>query len=140
MLKRILCRRDGSAAVEFIMTTAVLILIFAMLVSALVYITQYYHAAFITRRLVRSIEIAGEYDPAKVSQMVTELGGTCFNSPRVTVTANYWSGRKIQLRSCFTVTLKASYRIVILRFGQADRYLSLPITVKLQGMSEVYWK
>jgi hypothetical protein len=56
-LRELLRRKDGDSAVEFIMTSAVLILVFAMFVSALVYVTQYYNASFLCRKVVRSIEV-----------------------------------------------------------------------------------
>jgi hypothetical protein len=52
----------------------------------------------------------------------------------------YFSGRKIQLRQSFSVTLTASYKITILELGENPIVLTLPITVKVAGMSEVFWK
>jgi hypothetical protein len=125
---------------EFIMTSAVLILVFAMLVSALVYVIQYYNASFICRKVVRSIEVSGQYNAAEVNNLVDDLGGDALTNLRVSVSASYFSGRKIQLRNSFTVTLTATYRIAILRFGSSPLYLNLPIKVRLAGMSEVYWR
>ena len=59
-LRGYLREKKGSSAVEFIMTVAMLILIFAVLVSALVYVTQFYSASYICRRVVRTIEVTGE--------------------------------------------------------------------------------
>lgn len=139
-LRRLLRRKDGDSAVEFIMTSAVLILVFAMLVSALVYVTQYYNASFICRKVARSIEVSGQYNAAEVNAITDDHGGDALSNLRVQVTASYFSGRKIQLRDSFTVTLTADYRIAILRFGSSPLYLDLPIKVRLTGMSEVYWR
>jgi hypothetical protein len=139
-LRSLLRRKNGDSAVEFIMTSAVLILVFAMLVSALVYVTQYYNASFICRKVVRSIEVGGQYNAAEGNLLVDDLGGDALSNLSVSVSASYFSGRKIQLRDSFTVTLTANYRIAILRFGGAPLYLDLPIKVKLAGMSEVYWR
>ncbi|NCB53307.1 MAG: DUF4320 family protein, partial [Clostridia bacterium] len=46
----------------------------------------------------------------------------------------------IQLRQAFSVTLTASYRITVLRFGESPIQIVLPIEVKVAGMSEVYHK
>lgn len=139
-LRELLRRKDGDSAVEFIMTSAVLILVFAMFVSALVYVTQYYNASFLCRKVVRSIEVSGQYNAVEVDTITDELGGDALSNLRIEVAANYFSGHKIQLRDSFTVTLTADYRIAILRFGGSPLYLNLPIKVRLVGMSEVYWR
>ena len=56
------------------------------------------------------------------------------------VDAAYFSGRKIQLRQTFSVTLTASYKITILELGANPIVMNLPIRVKVAGMSEVFWK
>lgn len=139
-LKNLLRRKDGDAAVEFIMTTAVLILVFAMLVSTMVYVTQYYNASFICRKVTRSIEVSGQYNPASLNALVDELGGDALSDLRIKVNASYFRGRRIQLRDSFSVELTAAYRIAILRFGSAPIYLDLPIRIRQVGMSEVYWR
>lgn len=139
-LRNLLRRKDGDSAVEFIMTSAVLILVFAMLVSALVYITQYYNASFICRKVVRSIEESGQYNVSEVNALTDELGGYELKDLQISIDANYFTSTKIQLRERFTVSLTAKYDISILRFGAEPIDVSLPIRVKLTGMSEVYWR
>lgn len=139
-VRKILRRKDGSSAVEFIFTSAVLILVFAMLVSALVYVMAYYNAAFITRKVVRNIEVTGQYNSAEAYNIAHDMGGDTFEDMQINVTASYFQSRKIQLRDGFTVKLRAYYTIPIMRFGASTQYLRLPINVELQGMSEVYWK
>jgi len=139
-VRKILRRKDGSSAVEFIFTSAVLILVFAMLVSAMVYVMQYYNAAFITRKVVRNIEVTGQYDSVAANRLAREMGGDAFENLRIDVSAKYFKSRKIQLRDDFTVRLRAEYTIPIMRFGKSTQYVRLPIDVELQGMSEVYWK
>ena len=58
----------------------------------------------------------------------------------LSVDAAYVSGRKIQLRESFDATLTASYKIKILQIGETPIEISLPIEVKIRGMSEVYWR
>ena len=132
--------RKGNSAVEFIFTTAMLILIFAVLVSALVYVTQFYSASYIARRVVRTIEITGEYDEQEIRTLADGLGGTALEELNITVDATYFKDRKIQLRDEFTVHLDAVNRINIRVMGDDPVSLDLPIEIDLSGRSEVYWK
>jgi len=132
--------KKGSSAVEFIMTVAMLILIFSVLVSALVYVTQFYSASYICRRVVRTIEVTGEYNEQDIRDLADELGGTALEDLDITVDATYFSGRKIQLRDEFTVHLEAVHRIDILMMGDDPVSIDLPINIDLSGRSEVFWK
>ena len=142
-LKRLRCllrEKKGDEAVSFLMTTAMLVLIFAVLVSAMIYIMQYYNASYMCRRVVRSIEITGVYDEAETRSLISSLAGSDMEDIQIQVDAVYYSGRKIQLRQTFSVTLTGSYRITILTLGGNPVALDLPIKVKVAGMSEVYWR
>ena len=139
-LRGYLRERKGNSAVEFIFTTAMLILIFAVLVSALVYVTQFYSASYIARRVVRTIEITGEYDEQAIRTLADGLGGTALEDLSITVDAKYFKDRKIQLRNEFTVHLDAVNRINILVMGDDPVSVDLPIEIDLSGRSEVYWK
>jgi hypothetical protein len=143
VLKRLRCllrEKKGDGAVSFLMTTAMLVLIFAVLVSAMIYIMQYYNASYMCRRVVRSIEITGVYDEAETRNIVAQMQSADLENVNVQVDAVYYSGRKIQLRQTFSVTLTGSYRITILTLAGNPVALDLPIKVKVAGMSEVYWK
>ena len=122
------------------MTAAMLILTFAVLISALIYVTQYYNASYICRRVVRTIEVTGEYDERTVNSLANELGGRAMDDLAVQVEAHYFRDRKIQLRNEFRVTLRANYTIPILQFGGRPVEVRLPITIRLSGRSEVFWK
>ncbi len=139
-LSRVLRDRKGDAAIEFIMVTAMLILVFSVLVTALVYVTQVYSASYITRRVVRQIETTGEYNEHTVQSLVKELGGDALSGVKIQVEAGYCSGKKIQLRDGFSVTLTANYPVRIVQFGSSVISLDLPIRIRLAGRSEVYWK
>ena len=139
-LRGYLRENKGNSAVEFIFTSAMLILIFAVLVSALVYVTQFYSASYICRRAVRTIEVTGEYDEHAIRNLADELGGDALDDLDITVDASYISGNKIQLRDEFTVHLEAIHRVNILMFGDTPVTLDLPIEITLSGRSEVYWK
>ena len=134
-------QKNGDAAVDLIMTVAMLILIFAVLVTALIYITEYYTASYICRRVVRTIEISGEYKEREINDLVKSLSGNNLERISITVTAPYQRGSKrIQLRDEFTVRFSAQYPIQILMLGSRPIQLDLPIQLKLSGRSEVFWK
>ena len=139
-VRGLLRQKKGDEAVSFLMTTAMLVLIFAVLVSALIYIMQYYNASYMCRRVVRSIEITGVYDEAETRNLMDSMASSGLEDIDVQVDAVYFSGRKIQLRQTFSVTLTASYKITILELSENPIVLTLPITVKVAGMSEVFWK
>jgi len=139
-VRYLLRQKKGDEAVSFLMTTAMLVLIFAVLVSAMIYIMQYYNASYICRRVVRSIEITGVYDETETMNLINNLSGSGMEDVDVQVDAVYYSGNKIQLRQSFNVTLKGSYKISILELGENPITVDLPIKVKVAGMSEVYWK
>jgi hypothetical protein len=139
-LRSLLREKKGDEAVSFLMTTAMLVLIFATLVSAMIYITQYYNASYMCRRVVRSIEISGQYDETETANMVNQMKNSDLKDTHVQIAAVYFSGKKIQLRQTFNVTMTASYRITILELGRNPITVDLPIRVKVSGMSEVYWR
>ena len=101
---------------------------------------QYYNASYICRRVVRSIEITGVYDETETKNIVDQMKNSDMEGIGVQVDAVYYSGKKIQLRQTFNVTLTSSYRITILELGENPITVDLPIRVKVAGMSEVYWK
>lgn len=139
-LRDLLREKKGDEAVSFLMTTAMLVLIFAVLVSAMIYIMQYYNASYMCRRVVRSIEITGVYDEAETADVISSMSNSDVEDIHVQVDAVYYSGKKIQLRQTFSVTLTGSYRITILTLGENPVTVDLPIRVKVSGMSEVYWR
>ena len=90
-IRGLLRQKKGDEAVSFLLTTAMLVLIFVTLISAMIYIMQYYDASYLCRRVVRSIEITGVYlslihiyyayliidRPAAVSRPEIGLRGIC---------------------------------------------------------------
>lgn len=139
-IKSLLRQRKGDEAVSFLLTTAMLVFIFATLVSAMIYIMQYYNASYICRRVVRSIEVAGQYDEAATMNTVNEMANPGLENIKVEIDATYCDDKKIQLRQSFSATFKASYKITIVELGNNPIVLYLPIEVKVVGMSEVFWK
>ena len=139
-IRSLLRQKKGDEAVSFLLTTAVLVLIFVTLISAMIYIMQYYDASYLCRRVVRSIEITGVYDETETRDIISQMKNSDLEDIDVQVDAAYSSGKKIQLRQTFSVTLTASYRITILELGANPIVMNLPIRVKVAGMSEVFWK
>lgn len=139
-IRSLLRQKKGDEAVSFLLTTAMLVFVFVTLISAMIYIMHYYDASYICRRVVRSIEITGVYDETETRGIVDDMAGSGFEDIDVQVDAAYFSGRKIQLRQTFNVTLTTSYKITILELGENPITVDLPIRVKVAGMSEVYWK
>ena len=138
--KRLLRDKKGDEAVSFLLTTAMLVLIFATLVSCMIYVMQYYNASYVCRRVVRNIEIAGEYIEADAMSVINQLQNDDLEDITLIVDATYVSGRKIQLRESFNAILTAIFKIKILQIGKTPIEISLPIEVKIRGMSEVYWR
>ena len=139
-IRGLLRQKKGDEAVSFLLTTAMLVLIFVTLISAMIYIMQYYDASYLCRRVVRSIEITGVYDETETRDIIDRMKNSDLEDIDVQVDAAYFSGKKIQLRQTFSVTLTASYKITILELGENPIVMNLPIRVKVAGMSEVYWK
>ena len=138
-IRGLLRQKKGDEAVSFLLTTAMLVLIFVTLISAMIYIMQYYDASYLCRRVVRSIEITGVYDETETRDIIDRMKNSDLEDIDVQVDAAYFSGKKIQLRQTFSVTLTASYKITILELGENPIVMNLPIRVKVAGMSEVYW-
>ena len=139
-IRSLLRQKKGDEAVSFLLTTAMLVLIFVTLISAMIYIMQYYDASYLCRRVVRSIEITGVYDETETRDIINQMKNSDLEDIDVQVDAAYFSGRKIQLRQTFSVTLTSSYKITILELGKNPIVMNLPIRVKVAGMSEVFWK
>ncbi len=125
---------------SLLLTTAMLLCIFATIVTGFAYITQTYHANYLCRQMVRHIEVTGEVSNADYTKMRDQLADSDLHIQSITVNADYVGGKKIQLRDDFTVTLEASYDIPLVQIGSHTTELSLPIKIKLEGMSEVFWK
>ena len=132
--------KKGDEAVSFLLTTAMLVFIFATLVSALIYIMQYYNASYICRRVARGIEITGQYDEAEISNILGEIANPGLEDMDIEVDAVFFAENKIQLRQSFDVMLSANYKVTLLQIGSEPIELALPIKVKVVGMSEVYFK
>ena len=139
-LKSLLTDRRGSEAVSFLLTTAMLLCIFATIVTAFVYISQSYNAAYLCRKVTRQIEVTGVYDRTEVNSLLSQIEGGDLQNLEIDVAADYFAENKIQLCEDFTVKLTADYKIKIVQVGSKTLELRLPIRAQVGGMSEAYWK
>ncbi|MEG1108431.1 MAG: DUF4320 family protein [Oscillospiraceae bacterium] len=139
-INRLLKNKRGSEAVGFLLTTAMLLCIFASIVTAFVYISQSYNAAYLCRKLTRQIEVSGQYDRPAIDSFLAKAEGDDLQNLKVEVLANYFSENKIQLCDSFTLKLTGTYKIQLVQLGSKVIELSLPIRAQVGGMSEVYWK
>lgn len=139
-LRRLLRNKRGDAAVEFISMALLMILLFATLITGLIYVTKYYNASYVCRRIVREIETNGEYDEGLAVSRADALGVNTTVSCAAKNGAVLGSGAKLQLLDEFTVTLHTQYIITICDLGSNSIDIPMPIDVSMSGMSEVYQK
>ncbi len=139
-IKRLVADRRGSEAVGFLLTTLLLILIFATIILAFVYILQYYSASTLCQKIVRSIEIQGAYDETEVQRLISQAASPELEGIHLELETAYFKENKIQLRTPFVLRFSAGYKIKILQTGGKPVEISLPINIRARGMSEVYWK
>ena len=125
---------------SFLLTTAMLLCIFATIITSFAYIAQTYHANYLCRKMVRHIEVTGQYDFYDIWTLYGELANEDLTIRNIHVDSDFIGSNKIQLRDDFTVTLEASYDIPLVQIGSEVTEISLPIKIKLEGMSEVFWK
>ncbi len=137
-------RKKGSAYYELILKTLVFITLIATAVSFFSIFTVYLNLNYTCRRVVREIEISGQ---------VTSSTNTLFNQLKsntnigaganMSVSASYFNAaqKKIQLRNTFDVTCSTSYRFdVFTPLGGTPIGFTIPMQVKMTGMSEKFWK
>lgn|GEM_PF-6074397 len=108
--------------------------------TAFVYISQCYNAAYLCRKVTRQIEVTGVYDRTKIDSLLSQIEGGDLQNLEINVAADYYTENKIQLCEDFTVKLTADYKIKIVQVGSKTLELSLPIRAQVGGMSEVYFK
>jgi hypothetical protein len=143
VLKRLKDNR-GNEMLEMIITTVVVILLMATCTSILVTFSKFDEVSAVCRRITRSIEVSGIVDSTTYS-MVDELGtDSNLVSPTVSVDATYYDSAagKIQIRDTFKVTVTCGYKVEIIvpDFTSSSVYVTLPLTARMTGMSEVFWK
>lgn len=133
--------KHGSEAVTFLLSTTMMLFIFVTLLYSMIYIVEAYNVNYLARRVVRSIEVAGQYDESTINTWLENEVGDRLEYIDISVDADYINNSNaIQLRDEFTVNLEGSYKITIAQMGMTSMDIYLPIKSQVSGMSEVYWK
>lgn len=138
-------KKAASAYYEIIIKTLVFITLIATAVSFFGVFTVYMNLNYAAKRVVREVEITGQVTPATYNLFEEYKNNTNIGSGAVmNITADRYfdtATKKIQLRTNFTVTCRTIYRINIFTpKGGNGIGINVPLTVKLTGMCEKYWK
>ena len=136
--------KNASAYYEVIIKTLVFMTLIATAISFFNIFTIYLNLNYTARRVVREIEISGQYS-SNTTALFNTMKATTNIGPgaAMSVSASYFNAaqRTIQLRDTFTVTCTTSYRFnVFTPLGSAPVGFDIPMTVRLIGMSEKYFK
>lgn len=137
-------KKKGSAYYEIIIKTLVFITLIATAISFFGVFTTYLNVNYAARRVVREIEISGRVS-ADTYALFNDLktNSNIGAGATMSVSATYFDAvqKKIQLRDSFTVTVSSSYRIDIFTpTGGAPVGFDIPLSARLTGMSEKFWK
>ncbi len=142
----------GSETVEFVASAAICCFIIMTCLLILGYALQCDALTHSGKQIARAIEVTGTAREDQLSDLVYELIpnaskiGVSYTVTPLTkdgVPSNAWhsaSGRRIQLRDRFKLELRASYQVPVAATGSEVVYLTLPIYVRVDGQSEIYWK
>lgn len=137
-------KRKASAYYEIIIKTLVFITLIATAISFFGVFTTYLNLNYATRRVTREIEISGKVS-SETYAVFNDIKTNTNIGPdaEMSVSASYFNAaeKKIQLRDTFTVTCRTSYRInVFTPTGGNPVGFDIPLSVRLTGMSEKFWK
>ena len=137
-------KKKASVYYEIILKTLVFITLIATAISFFGVFTSYLNLNYAARRVVREIEVSGQVT-SKATVLFDELKSNMNmgDSAVMSVSASDYkeSEKKIQLRDTFTVTMSSNYRINIFTPLDGEPVgINIPLSVKLTGMSEKFWK
>ena len=137
-------KKKGSAYYELIIKTLVFITLIATAVSFFSIFTVYLNLNYTCRRVVREIEISGQVTSNTNALFATLKNNTNIGAgANMSVSASYFNAaqKKIQLRNTFDVTCTTSYRFdVFTPLGRDPIGFTIPMKVRMTGMSEKFWK
>lgn len=137
-------KKKGSAYYELILKTLVFITLIATAVSFFSIFTVYLNLNYTCRRVVREIELSGQVTSSTTALFNQLKSNTNIGSgASMSVNASYFNAaqKKIQLRNTFDVTCSTSYRFdVFTPLGHAPIGFTIPMQIKMTGMSEKFWK
>ena len=145
-------RRKGSDAVEMITTSAMAMVLLAVMLMIILYVIQVMNVNFATKRCARLIETSGIVRLSSIhsieEEFKQELGSTEFLvDRRLTFTPKYRvdgvtaSGdEQIVFLGEFELTGEATYLVSIVQPGLYEGFrFKMPIKVTARGMTEVYF-
>lgn len=138
-LQRLLLKLKSNKGSQLIETTAgaiVILIILAICITVLPGFLQYQKLTYFANSMLRTAEIAGTTD---IQQRIDQLAYDTKLSP----TSISWSGtshigdtNRVQLNNKIMLTLKGSYDLKVFGFST----LTVPMTARASGASEVYYK
>lgn len=135
----------GSEVIEVVYSAAICCFVIISCMMILGYAVQSDNLAHAGKQIVRAIEISGTAKDDQIQHLVNEL---IPNADKIDVKFKVnpdgsWlsaSEKKIQLRQRFDLVLTANYKIKVASVGNDVTELSLPIKIKIDGQSEIFWK
>lgn len=144
-VKNFICNKSGSEALEMVYSTFLLLVLILTTMGIIGYALQVNQVSYAAKRIARYVEISGQADTADLRVLLYELLPNADKvEAKVSIeNANYlpMSGNKIQLREGFTVKVTANYYVNITSSaGGGGIRQAFPITVYVNGQSEIYWK
>ena len=137
---------DGSEAVEMVYNMVALVFLVLSTLLIIGYALQMNQVSYAAQRIARAVEVSGEAKQTEIDRLLYELLPNADDiDARLTVSADDWvdvSEATIQLRDQFTVNVSANYHVTLINpgFGDPMDPWSIPIRVKVNGQSEIYWK
>lgn len=140
-VKKLFADRHGSSYFDLMVKTLVVITLMLTVISFLSVFTTYLNLNFICRRVVRVVELEGQVSD-RADDIFYRLKLQTGISPEMDVEdVEYCEDQKIQLRDTFTVAMTYKYPFTIFTPSFAPPVeIQIPMTVKITGMSEHYWK
>lgn len=149
-LQRLCQDQRGDIFVSTILSVLVFVAIMVSFINLAGVFVTYQNLSYLTKNIARSVELAGGVDEsveAKIAIADRELrndfcDGLDSAASGDIISANYFSGSRIQLRDSFTVTCRCTYKVPIItpQLGLEPITIDIPLAVSIEGMSEVYWK
>jgi hypothetical protein len=133
---------SGETYVDLLIIVLVVVVLIAFLIQIPGPFIAYQNLSYMCRNVARAIETTGEVN-SDILSLIIDLQETTSLTPAITYEGLSWSGgtRKVQLRDRFAITMSIEYTINILSLkGEAAIKATIPITKKVNGIGEVYWK
>ena len=134
-------KEDGAAYIELLISMLIIFTLLAAFVSIPPIFICKQNMDYVGRKLVREVETSGEIG-AQTESLCKHLSAVSGTEVKITGwEADFIDGtRKVQLRDEFALMLECSYKAEIISlFGQTIS-VSIPLSGRFKGISEVYHK